>query len=133
MNYGADAAERPRRGLLILSGIDADTGDPLVEPPRTAEEVAAYLGGSPLVVAPRLEQTGRGAGQRRLGLPAEVPPGDLSRTGWAVVVAQDTPAPVLAALRRFLNHQASGLGSQVYHEFAYPRGYPPERWVTDRD
>src|SRR5262249_46042110 len=69
---------------------------------------------------------------KHLGLPIDVPPGDLAQTGWAAVFAADTPPQVRAALQPLLSHRKVAMGSRHYHELEYQPGQTLEDWLTRR-
>ena len=124
--------ERLEGELLRLTGIDATSGRPLVEPPLSVDEIAERLRQSPVAVTPRVDQFGRAAMEKRLALPADGDAGNLAQTGWAVVFTETVSQDVRDALQPLLDHRRAALGSQVFKQFDYPQGYPPEQWINDR-
>jgi hypothetical protein len=120
-------------GLIHLNGIDGLTGQPLIGPLSAADAAAlARLKPSTPWVVRWLNRLGKLVTGKFLGLPSDVPPGDLSQTGWAVVFAADTPQPVREALRPLLAHRAAAMGSRRYHELSYQPGQTLEDWFKAR-
>jgi hypothetical protein len=124
----------PDDGLIHFSGIDALTGQPLLEPLSPEGAAALACGTQPPDEghARRLKQLEKRKDGKFLGLPDDVLPNDLPKTGWAVVFAADTPAEVRSALRPLLDHRKAAMGSKRYHELEYSPNQTLEAWLKAR-
>jgi hypothetical protein len=125
-----DSSGRIDAEYIHLLGVEQSTGRPLVEPLLSVNEAADHLQRYEEIPR-RIAQLGRFAEQRPLGLAVDIDPADLSQTGWAVVIAEDTPKQVIEALKPLMKHRAECLGSRVYHELSYPRNQSPEEWIAE--
>ena len=114
--------------IVYLNGIDGVTGNYLVAPMTAAEAVAAARG--------RPQDSGLVGWLSKvrdillrpfLGLPLDVDPTDVSRAGWGVVFAADTPDPVRAALEPLIAHRRT----QVDPKRLKTLDYKPQEAMTD--
>ncbi len=92
--------------LICINGIDGTTGNYLVQP-MTPSEAVALARGKP-------QDSGVSGWLRRIwntlqrpfmGLPLDVNPTDISRAGWAIVIASGTPSEIRSALEPLVAHR----------------------------
>lgn len=128
-------------GLLHISGIGAETGQPLV-PAFPLEEVLARGKGwhdasEPGLVL-RVWRTLRSSigrafiGGPELGARDDVDLTDPRSAGWAVVVASDAPVEARMAADRLFEHRRAqtGVPSEVCKKFEYPAGQSMQAWLA---
>lgn len=108
---------------LNFSGIDGDSGEPLI-PPMSLESFADILGTAEL----RSDMKSRNNALRalrkeaHLGPPAATDPQNLAKVGWGVIFASNTDSAIYDALGELLAHRRAESGS-LYREFRGKDGY----------
>lgn len=128
-------------GLLHISGINADTGEPLV-PSLSLEEALAVGRDSHDVSKPgfvlRAWRNLRSSigrvfiGGPKLGACDDVDLIDPRSAGWAVVVASDAPVEARIAADRLFEHRLAhtGVPLEVCKRFEYPAGRSMQAWLA---
>ncbi|HSN78627.1 MAG TPA: hypothetical protein VL334_26450 [Anaerolineae bacterium] len=91
---------------VVLNGIDAETGAPLVDP-MDLSTLAAIIKGQPVdrTQARDLTAIAQLHNTPTLGLPDGVSPTDVSKAGWAVVLHKDEDPLVRRQLERLVEHR----------------------------
>jgi Peptidase family C25 len=115
--------------LIYLNGVDGVTGQYLV-PPLSLPEAAAEARGRPT------DGSAKGwfaklrdslLGHR--GLPFDIHPTDLSRAGWGIVFAADTPAEVRSALEPLIAHRRGHVPAERCKSLEYRPGEALRDWL----
>jgi hypothetical protein len=117
---------------LYLNGINGVTGNYLVPPLRPAD-AAAFARGEPppsKEVADWLKRMRAVVRRPFLALPFDVDPTNVSKAGWAVVFARDTPAEVRAALAPLIAHRRKRVPPDRCKELDYQPGEGMKDWLT---
>lgn len=98
--------------LITLNGIDGVTGNYLLAP-LTTQQVVGLARGKPEDASAKswLRRTWEMMQRPFMGLPMDVDPTDVSRAGWAVVFAKDTPEEIRAALQPLIAHRQTQVGA----------------------
>jgi len=117
-------------GLIYLNGIDGVTGQYLVSPMSAAEAVTA--------VRSRPQDSWLVSWLRRIrdvllrpfvGLPLDVNPTDVSRAGWGVVFAAETPLGMRDALEPLIAHRRRHVPPDRCKVLKYKAGESIKDWL----
>jgi len=115
---------------IYLNGIDGVTGNYLVQPMSPAEAVAMARGKPDESGLKSWMKSIWEAMQRPfMGLPMDVDPTDVTRSGWAVVFAPDTPAAVREALQPLITHRQSQVAADRCKVLEYKNGDGMKDWL----
>jgi hypothetical protein len=117
---------------IYLNGMNGVTGNYLV-PPMSTSEAIAMARGEPTDDDQKgwLTRVWEAMQRPFMGLPMDVDPTDVSRAGWAVVFAPDTPADIRDALQPLLDHRRSQVPSDRCKELEYKSGRGMKDWLKD--
>jgi hypothetical protein len=116
---------------IVLNGINALTGEYLVQP-MTLGEAAIRARGTP----PPAEQVKwlrwlvQRLSGRFFGLPMDVEPTDLAQSGWAVVFTPDTPQAVRQALQPLIDLRGRQVPPDRHKVLEYKPGETREAWLA---
>jgi hypothetical protein len=118
--------------LLYPNGVDATTGDYLVEPMMTAQVASAARAeraDSERVAA--LTKVKDALKSEHLGLPFDVDPLNISQAGWAIVFQKDEDAAVKAALQPLIEHRSGQVADETRVKLLdYRPGESRQRWLA---
>jgi hypothetical protein len=114
-------------GLFVANGVDATTGDYLLEP-MDVDAVGDFARSSELeaTVLAALRSRHRRATEAVFAPKQGVDPSDLAQTGWGVVFASDAQPAIRQALRPLLDRrrgEAAAIAEHRYREFIGGDGY----------
>ena len=115
---------------IYINGIDAATGDYLIEP-VTPEQAVALARGEPLDRGAKswLERIWEAMRQPFMGLPLGVDATDVAQAGWAVVFASDTPDEIRRAIEPLIEHRKTQVPTQFCKVLEYNRGEGLNDWL----
>ena len=115
---------------IYLNGIDGVTGNYLVQPMSPAEAGAIARGKPPATeLKGWLKNIWEMMQRPFMGLPQDVDAPDVSRAGWGVVFAADTPAEVRDALQPLIAHRRSQVEASRCKELEYKSGDGMKDWL----
>jgi hypothetical protein len=116
---------------VVLNGIDARTGDYLVEPFGLGD-VAEAVRANPIdeATARRLAQADARLRQPHLDLPYGMDPGDPLAAGWGLVVPDEEAGELEAALRPLVKHRSRLAGSGLVRTLRHQAGEDGVAWLN---
>jgi hypothetical protein len=117
---------------LYVNGIDAVTGQYLVEPMAVAEAARLVRGEKrDKTTTSWLKRAWQALSQPHLALPIDVDPANLQQTGWAIVFFKDEAPDVKEALAPLVEHRRRQVGNDAKLKvLEYRAGEKRETWLA---
>jgi len=117
---------------LYVNGIDAVTGNYLVQPMEIADAARLVRGEKrDKKTTSWLKRAWQALSQPHLALPIDVDPSNLQQTGWAIVFFKDETAAVKEALAPLVEHRRRQVGDEAKLKvLEYRRGERRETWLA---
>lgn len=117
---------------LYVNGIDAVTGNYLVQPMAVAEAARLVRGEKrDKTTTSWLKRAWQALSQPHLALPIDVDPANLQQTGWAIVFFKDEAPAVKAALAPLIEHRRLQVGNDAKLKvLEYRAGEKRETWLA---
>jgi len=124
------AAPGAEDDIVQLSGVDGTTGQYLAAARPTAEIAAEARAAMPQQLPDAVVAAETRVRLEQFGLPADVDPNDLRRTGWGIVFADDVAPAVRDALAPLIAHRRQQIGDKMAKVLDYRRGEGVRDWLT---
>ena len=119
---------------VVFNGVDAITGNYLIEP-TSAEALVASIRGEPArTLLPLLKKIWHRISEPHLGLGPGIDPADVAQVGWGVVFHADEDPKVKAALAPLVEHRRRQIGNDALARvFEGYRGELKDDWLSAQD
>ncbi|MEJ7606075.1 MAG: hypothetical protein WKF37_07360 [Bryobacteraceae bacterium] len=117
--------------LVVVNGIDGETGQYLVAPMTVQEAASAASQEQDLHRVDELRAATKRLTQPELGLPWDINPEVISQAGWGIVFHKDENPNVRSALKGLIGHRRKQIGNDgIVHELDYKNNETVAGWLA---